>query len=135
MWFHLGANMNQREQVFIGTMTAQAFKFKDGTGKVSISLSSPGGANSAIGLMDSALQTLSKQRADLGAYFNRLDMTARGLMTAFENIQAAESRIRDADMAEEMVNFTKNQVLVQSGTAMLAQANLQTQSALRLLNS
>jgi len=135
MWFHLGANMNQRERVYIGTMTAQAFKFKDATGKVSVSLSSPGGANAAIGLMDSALQTLSKQRADLGAYYNRLDMTARGLMTAFENIQAAESRIRDADMAEEMVNFTKNQVLVQSGTAMLAQANLQTQSALRLLNS
>ncbi len=135
MWFHLGANMNQRERVYIGTMTAQAFKFRDATGKVSVSLSSPGGANASIGLMDNALQILSKQRADLGAYYNRLDMTARGLMTAFENIQAAESRIRDADVAEEMVDFTKNQVLVQSGTAMLAQANLQTQSALRLLNS
>ncbi len=135
MWFHLGANQNQRERVYIGTMTAQAFKFRDATGKVSVSLSSPGGANAAIGLMDNALQILSKQRADLGAYYNRLDMTARGLMTAFENIQSAESRIRDADMAEEMVNFTKNQVLVQSGTAMLSQANLQTQSALRLLNS
>ena len=135
MWFHLGANQNQRERVFIGTMTAQAFKFRDATGKVSVSLSSPTGANEAIGMMDGALQTLSKQRADLGAYYNRLDMTARGLMSAFENIQAAESRIRDADMAEEMVEFTKNQVLVQSGTAMLAQANLQTQSALRLLNS
>lgn len=135
MWFHLGANQNQRERVYIGTMTAQAFKLRDATGKVSVSLSSPGGANAAIGLMDNALQVLSKQRADLGAYYNRLDMTARGLMTAFENIQSAESRIRDADMAEEMVNFTKNQVLVQSGTAMLSQANLQTQSALRLLNS
>jgi flagellin len=135
MWFHLGANQNQRERVFIGTMTAQAFKFKDGTGKVSISLSSPGGANDAIGIMDNALQALAKQRADLGAYYNRLDMTARGLMTAFENIQAAESRIRDADMAEEMVGFTKNQILVQSGTAMLSQANMQGQSALRLLGS
>jgi len=134
MWFHLGANQNQRERVFIGTMTAQAFKFKDATGKVSISLSSPGGANDAIGLMDNALQILSKQRADLGAYYNRLDLTAKGLMTAYENIQSAESRIRDADMAEEMVEFTKNQVLVQSGTAMLAQANMQSQSALRLLN-
>jgi len=133
MWFHLGANMNQRERVFIGTMTAQAFNFKDGTGKVSLSLSSPGGANSAIGLLDDALNVLSKQRADLGAYYNRLDMTARGLLNAYENIQAAESRIRDADMAEEMVEFTKNQVLVQSGTAMLSQANLQSQSALRLL--
>ncbi len=133
MWFHLGANMNQRERVYIGTMTAQAFKFRDGTGKVIITLSSPEGANNAIGFMDSALQTLAKQRADLGAYYNRLDKTARGLMVAFENIQAAESRIRDADMADEMVEFTKNQVLVQSGTSMLAQANIQSQSALRLL--
>ncbi len=133
MWFHLGANQNQRERVYIGTMTAQAFKFSDGTGRISLSLSSPGGANEAIGVLDNALQVLSKQRADLGAYYNRLDMTAKGLMTAFENIQAAESRIRDADMAEEMVDFTKNQVLVQSGTAMLAQANIQNQTALRLL--
>ncbi len=133
MWFHLGANMNQRERVYIGTMTAQAFKFRDGTGKVTVSLSSPEGANNAIGFMDNALQTLAKQRADLGAYYNRLDKTARGLMVAFENIQAAESRIRDADMADQMVEFTKNQVLVQSGISMLAQANIQSQSALRLL--
>ena len=97
-------------------------------------LTSPGGANAAIGLLDNALMTLSKQRADLGAYFNRLEMTSKGLMTAYENIQASESRIRDADMAEVMVDFTKNQVLVNSGTAMLAQANQQTQSVLRLLN-
>jgi flagellin len=135
MWFHLGANMNQRERVFIGTMTAMAFKFKEGTGAVAVSLSSPEGANRAIGLLDDALQTLSKQRADLGAYYNRLDLTARGLMTAFENIQSAESRIRDADMAEEMVDFTKNQVLVQTGTAMLSQANMQSKNVLRLLGS
>jgi len=83
--------------------------------------------------MDVALQKLSKQRADLGAYYNRLEHTAKGLMTAYENVQASESRIRDTDMAEEMVEFTKNTVLVQSGTAMLAQANLQPQSVLRLL--
>lgn len=135
MWFQLGANMNQRERVFIRTMTAQAFGFTDATGKVAISLSSPEGANRAIGTMDSSLQVLSKQRADLGAYYNRLELTAKGLMGAFENIQAAESRIRDADMAEELVEFTKNQVLVQSGTAMLGQANLQPQIALRLLGS
>lgn len=134
MWFHIGANQNQRKRVYIGTMTAQAFKMKDGTGKVSISLSSPGGANNTIGIMDNALQTLSKQRADLGAYFNRLELTAKGLMTAYENIQSAESRIRDADMAEEMVEFTKNQVLVHTGTAMLAQANVKGQSVLRLIS-
>ncbi|MGQ9844018.1 MAG: flagellin N-terminal helical domain-containing protein [Spirochaetota bacterium] len=133
MWFHMGPNANQRVRVFIGTMTAQAFRMKDATGKMAITLTSPGGANATIGVMDAALQKLSKQRADLGAYYNRLEHTAKGLMTAYENVQASESRIRDTDMAEEMVEFTKNTVLVQSGTAMLAQANLQPQSVLRLL--
>jgi len=133
MWFHMGPNANQRVRVFIGTMTAQAFRMKDATGKLAITLTSPGGANATIGVMDAALQKLSKQRADLGAYYNRLEHTAKGLMTAYENVQASESRIRDTDMAEEMVDFTKNTVLVQSGTAMLAQANLQPQSVLRLL--
>jgi flagellin len=135
MWFHMGANQNQRERVYIGTMTAASFKFKDGTGKVALTLESPEGSNAAIGTLDEALQRLSKQRADLGAYYNRLDFAAKGLMTAYENIQASESRIRDADMAEEMVSFTKDQVLVQSGTAMLAQANGNSQSVLRLLGS
>ena len=94
MWFHLGANKDQRERVYIGTMTARAFKFRDGAGKISVTLSAPGGANDAIGIMDAALQKLAKQRADLGAYFNRLEMTARGLMNAYENTQASESRIR-----------------------------------------
>lgn len=133
MWFHMGPNANQRVRVFIGTMTAQTLKMKDATGKIAITLTSPGGANASIGVMDAALQKLSKQRADLGAYYNRLEHTAKGLMTAYENVQASESRIRDTDMAEEMVEFTKNTVLVQSGTAMLAQANLQPQSVLRLL--
>ena len=133
MWFHLGANMNQRERVYINTMTAQAFKFRNATGQVTLSLSTPGGANNAIGILDHALQALSKQRADLGAYYNRLETSAKGLMTAYENIQAAESRIRDSDMAEELVNLTKNQVLTQSGTAMLGQANMSSQSVLRLL--
>ncbi len=135
MWFHLGANANQRERVYIGTMTARSFSMRDAGSKVILSLSSPGGANSAIGVMDSALQRLAKQRADLGAYYNRMELTSKGLMSAYENIQAAESRIRDADMAEEMIGFTKNNVLVHSGTAMLAQANLQPQSVLRLLGT
>lgn len=135
MWFHMGPNQNQRERVYIGTMTATSFNFKDGAGGVALSLETPEGSNVAIGVLDDALQRLSKQRADLGAYYNRLDFAARGLMTAYENTQAAESRIRDADMAEEMVEFTKNQVLVQSGTSMLAQANVQSQSILRLLGS
>lgn len=135
MWFHMGPNQNQRERVYIGTMTAASFNFKDATGRVVLSLESPEGSNASLGVLDDALQRLSKQRADLGAYYNRLDYAARGLMTAYENTQAAESRIRDADMAEEMVEFTKNQVLVQTGTSMLAQANVQSQSILRLLGS
>ena len=91
------------------------------------------GANDAIGTIDTALHRLNKQRADLGAYFNRLEHAAKGLMTAYENTQASESRIRDTDMAEESVAFTKNQILVQSGTAMLAQANIRPQSVLQLL--
>ncbi len=135
MWFHLGANKDQRERVYIGTMTARALKFRDGSGRISVTLSAPGGANDAIGVMDAALQRLSKQRADLGAYYNRLEMTAKGLMNAYENTQASESRIRDADMAEEMVEFSKNQILVQTGSAMLAQANIQGQSVLKLLGA
>jgi len=135
MWFHLGPNMNQRERVYVGTMTARAFKFKDGTGKISVTLSAPGGANDAIGIMDSALQKLAKQRADLGAYYNRLEMTAKGLMSAYENVQASESRIRDVDMAEEMVEFSKNQILMHTGAAMLSQANILGQSVLKLIGS
>jgi len=132
MWFHLGANANQRKRFYIGTMTATALKMREG-GRIAVSLSTPGGANAAIGVLDAALQKVSKQRADLGAYYNRLELTSRGLSSAYENIQAAESRIRDADMAGEMVEFTKNSVLVHTGTAMLAQANMQPQSILRLL--
>jgi flagellin len=133
MWFHIGANMNQRERVYVGTMTALSFGFKDAGGRIITSISSPGGANMTIGIMDSALQKIAKQRADLGAYYNRLEMTAKGLMNAYENIQASESRIRDADMAETMVDFTRSSILVQTGTSMLAQANLNPQSVLRLL--
>jgi len=135
MWFQVGANKDQRTRVYIGTMTASAFKFRDGTGKVSVHISAPGGANNAIGVMDAALQRLGKQRSDLGAYYNRFDFAAKGLMTAYENIQASESRIRDVDMAEEMVEFSKNQILSHTGTAMLAQANIQGQSVLRLLGT
>ena len=87
----------------------------------------------AIGLMDEALYKISKERANLGAYYNRLEHASKGLMNAYENIQASESRIRDTDMAEEMMNFTKSSILTQSGTAMLAQANMRPQNILTLL--
>lgn len=133
MWFHMGANMNQRERVFIGTMTANGLGLKEKSGAFIADLASADSANRTIGVVDDALHKISKQRADLGAYYNRLDYATRGLMTAYENIQASESRIRDADMAETMVELTKDQVLVQSGTAMLAQANMKTRTILQLL--
>ncbi|MCK4796543.1 MAG: flagellin, partial [Spirochaetes bacterium] len=106
MWFHIGANMDQREQVFIGTMTATALKVRQvGTGQI-LTLSTPDEANKAIGALDTALRKINKQRADLGAYQNRLELAAKGLLIGAENLQAAESVIRDADMAGEMVNFT-----------------------------
>jgi len=132
MWFHMGANMHQRERVYIQTMTARALNLKDVVGRP-ITLSTPQMANMNIGVFDEALHVIAKQRADLGAYYNRLEHAAKGLMNAYENIQASESRIRDADMAEVTVDLTKNMVLVQSGTAMLAQANALTQGVLRLL--
>lgn len=137
MWFHIGANMDQREQVFIGTMTAQGLGLQSTSGLPHtasfISLSTPDSANSSIAVVDAALRRVSKQRADLGAYQNRLDMARVGLSVGAENLQAAESRIRDVDMASEVVDYTKNQILVQSSTAMLAQANQTTQSVLQLL--
>jgi len=132
MWFHIGANMDQREQVFIGTMTSRGIGMKVVATGSTVSISTPEKSNQTIGLVDQALMMVSKQRADLGAYQARLEFATKGLMSGFENMQAAESRIRDTDIAEQMVEFTKNQILVQSGTAMLAQANLMPQSVLQL---
>ena len=133
MWLHIGANMDQRTQVFIGTMTAKALNLRNVGDEQIMSLGTPDDANRAIGTLDEALKKLNKQRADLGAYQNRLEHTVNGLNIGAENLQAAESRIRDTDMAKEMVEFTKNQVLTQAGTAMLAQANQSSQSVLSLL--
>ena len=133
MWLHIGANMDQRTQVYIGTMTAAALGIRNvGTEEI-MSLQTPDDANRAIGTLDESLKRINKQRADLGAYQNRLEKTVEGLDVAAENTQASESRIRDTDMAYQMVEFTKNQILTQSGTAMLAQANAQSQTVLSLL--
>ncbi len=134
MRFHVGANMDQRMTAYVGTMTAQALGLRSTQGTDEImSLSTPDSANVAIGTIDNALKLVNKQRADLGAYQNRLEETSYGLGIAAENTQAAESTIRDTDMASEMVEFTKNQILSQSGTAMLAQANNTAESVLALL--
>ena len=135
MWLHIGANMDQRTQVFIGTMTAQALGLTGTQGSDErISISTPDTANMTIATLDNALKSVNRQRADLGAYQNRFEIAAKGIAVAAENLQAAESRIRDSDMASEMVEYTKNQILTQSGTAMLVQANSQSQNVLRLLS-
>ena len=136
MWLHIGANMDQREQVFIGTMTAQGLGIQSKNGlphsATFISIETPDSANISISVIDAAMRKINKQRADLGAYQNRLEYAVKGLDIGAENLQAAESRIRDADMASEMVGFVKEQILVQASTAMLAQANQSTQSVMQL---
>jgi flagellin len=135
MFFQVGANMDQRKQVFIGAMTASALGLTGGqTGSNQmVSISTPELANRAIGTVDAAMKVISKQRADLGAYQNRFEMAAKGVAIASENMQASESQIRDTDIAAQMVSYTKNQILMQSGTAMLAQANVKPRSVLQLL--
>ena len=91
------------------------------------------GSNSTVGDIETAIKNVNKARATYGAKQNRLESTVRNLKTTAENLQAAESRIRDTDMAEEMSNFTKYSILIQAGTAMLAQANMAPQSVLALL--
>ena len=126
--------MDQRVTAYIGTMTAQALGLKGSQGTdEQISISTPDAANMAIGTIDAALKVVSRQRADLGAYQNRFEMASDGIAVAAENMQSAESGIRDTDMASEIVEYTKNNILTQSGTAMLAQANSQSQNVLALL--
>jgi flagellin len=132
VWFQVGANMDQREQVFINAMTSNALNLVSGQ-QQPLTISTPISANQAIGTIDAALQMVSRQRADLGAYQNRFETAVKGIDIAAENMQAAESVIRDTNMANEMVDYVKNQILIQSGTAMLAQANVKTQSVVQLL--
>jgi flagellin len=134
MTLHVGANMDQTKTVFIGTMTARALGLEnDQSTNGMVSISTPDSANMTIGIVDNALKSVSKQRADLGAYQNRFEMAAQGVAIAAENLQSAESRIRDVDMASEMVQYVKNMILNQAGTAMLAQANTKAESVLQLL--
>lgn len=135
MQIQVGANADQNERVYIGTMSAAALGLQSngGQGLESIKLDSPDNSNLAIAKLDGALDKISKQRADLGAYQNRFEMAAKGVAVASENLTASESRIRDADMASEVVSYTKNQILGQASNAMLAQANVGTRSVLQLL--
>lgn len=135
MQFQIGANVDQNIRAYIGTMTATALGIKGIQGDETniISIGSPEEANQTISTIDEALKNVNKQRADLGAYQNRMEMAQKGINIAAENTQAAESRIRDTDMASEMVEYTKNQILSQVSTAMISQANSQSSNVLALL--
>jgi flagellin len=132
MFFHVGPNSNQRIRVYIGTVSSKALNLIDPIGKKR-SISTVGQANTMIGVIDLALDRLNRQRADLGAYYNRMENTISSLTRSYENMMAADSRVRDVDMAAEMVNFTRDQILVQTGTSMLAQANFKPQLIMKLL--
>jgi flagellin len=131
MFFHVGANQNQRIRVYIATVGSKAFNLVN-EGNVKRTVSTVAGANAMIGYVDSALDRLNRQRADLGAYFNRLENTIQALARNYENTMSAYSRIRDADMAAEMVEFTKDRILVQTSAAMLAQANTKPKLIMKL---
>lgn len=124
---HIGANQDQALAITISTMTSE------GLGVSAVDISNQTGANTAISTIDAGIKKLSTQRSQLGAWQNRLEHTISNLNNAAENLQAAESRIRDLDMAEEIMAFTKNSILQQAATAMLAQANMAPQSVLQLL--
>jgi len=134
--FQVGANKNQTVTLSIGSMNAQALELgtvSDNTISGGISLASQVSASAAIATIDKAIQKVSSERSKLGAMQNRLEHTINNLNTTAENLTASESRIRDVDMAKEMMEFTKNSILQQAATAMLAQANQQPQGVLQLL--
>ncbi|MBN1497786.1 MAG: flagellin [Spirochaetes bacterium] len=133
MFFHVGANQNQRIRVYIATVSSKAFNLVNEVNSKR-TISNVAGANAMIGYVDTALDRLNRQRADLGAYYNRLENTIKALGDTYENMMAADSRIRDADMAAEMVEFTKDQILVQTSAAMLAQANAKPKLIMKLFD-
>lgn len=127
--FHIGANEGQNITLQIADLGAGV----SGLNVSAVNIGTQSGADTAITTINDAITTLSSERSQLGAVQNRLEHTIRNLDNAAENLQAAESRIRDADMAKEMMNFTRANILQQASTAMLAQANMAPQSVLQLL--
>lgn len=137
MSFHIGANMDQNISINIASATAEALGLRgegqDGSSGNLLSVENAEAANMTLGAIDEALKTVNSQRASLGAIQNRMEIAVKGINVAAENLQASESRIRDADMARESVEFVKNQILQQSSMAVLAQANSRSADVLSLL--
>jgi flagellin len=128
--FQVGANSGQIVDINLNSMSATTGL---GLSTTNVNLETRTGASTAIEEIDKAIINVSSERAKLGAMQNRLEHTINNLGTTSENLTASESRIRDVDMAKEMMEFTKNSILQQAATAMLAQANQQPQSVLQLL--
>ena len=133
LYLHIGGGMDQRERIYLNSVDAKTLGLQDPVSEEKMQLNDQDNANKAIGLLDKALETINKERADLGSYESRLNFRTDNLAIGAVNMQAAESRIRDVNMAEEMSDFTKNQILQQTSIAMLAQANSLPQNILRLL--
>ena len=135
--FQVGANVDQNIKINIASATAESLglrgKGQDGEDGALVSVSDTETANRTLATIDEALKNVNRQRADLGAVQNRMELAAKGINVAAENMTSAESVIRDADMAQEMVDFTKNSILQQASVAMLSQANSQSQNVLSLL--
>lgn len=133
--FHIGANKGQNVTLNISKMDAESLGVGTGDSKVGtgIKVDTQTDADNAIETINEAIKTVATERSNLGAMQNRLEHTINNLGTSAENLTAAESRIRDVDMAKEMMEFTKNNILSQASQAMLAQANQQPQGVLQLL--
>lgn len=125
--FQIGADQGQTMKISIANMSAEALGVED------IDLTTVARASEAIGKLNKAIDIVSSERSKLGAYQNRLEYAVNNLRNTHSNLSASESRIRDADIAMEMIEFTRNQIISQSGTAMLAQANAVPQGVLQLL--
>jgi flagellin len=125
--FQIGADQGETMKLSISDMSAEAL------GVDKIDLTTTAGASEAIGSLNKAIDMVSAERSKLGAYQNRLEYAVNNLRNTHSNMSAAESRIRDADIANEMIEFTRNQIMSQAGTAMLAQANAVPQGVLQLL--
>ena len=132
IFFQIGPNQGQRMKTYLFTMNTKSLGLRDKMGQ-KIAIETPEKANQSITTIDKALDKINSQRATLGAYYNRMDYTVKSLLERYESIVSAESRIGDTDIAREVVNLTRNQILLQSSVAMLAQANFKPHLILQVL--
>ena len=131
--FHVGANSGQFVSLKFESMRASALGVSGAQASLALSVTSNVSADSAITTINNAIEQVSAERSKFGAMQNRLEHTINNLRNVEENLQASESRIRDVDMADEMMAFSKNQILSQAGTSMMSQANATPQGVLQLL--